>query len=139
MHPYLWPSIILGNICPSLPALPKVRDKWVHLQLLFLLAQHPPSRGTAPKPLKPENNCKPIIKELLHQTLSIWERLMPYHQNSKISSVIALASQELVSSFCTACGAPVVDSIVPKDTGMIPQLKFGCVVLWNGVTRRKMG
>lgn len=64
---------------------------------------------------------------------------MPYHQNSKISSVIALASQELVSSFHTACSAPVVDSIVPKDTGMITQLKFGCVVLWNGVTRRKNG
>lgn len=73
------------------------------------------------------------------QTLPIQERTTPYHQDSKISSVITPASQELVSSFCTAGGAPVVDSIVPKDTGMITQLPFRCVVLWIGIARRKSG
>lgn len=64
---------------------------------------------------------------------------MPYHQDSKISSVITPACQEPVSPFRTAGGAPVVDSIVPKDAGMVTQLQFGCVVLWNGIARRKSG
>lgn len=64
---------------------------------------------------------------------------MPYHQDSKISSVVTPAFQELVSSFRTAGGAPVVDSVVPKDTGMITQLQFGCVVLGIGIARRKSG
>jgi len=53
--------------------------------------------------------------------------------------VITPASQELVSSFCTAGGAPVIDSIVPKDAGMITQLHFQGVVLWIGIAKRKNG
>lgn len=56
-----------------------------------------------------------------------------------MSSVVALASQDLAFFFCTACSVPVVHSVVPKDACIIMQQKFGCVVLQIGITRRKMG
>lgn len=114
---------------------------WWHLKLLCLVAQcaYVLTLACWSYSWKQPNWWKKKQKDKNKYHLLIQERTTPYHEDSKISRVMTPASRKLVSFFCTASGAPVVDSVVSEDTGMVMQLQFGCVALWIATARRKSG